>query len=126
MNQDETKAQLLQHCRNIRDELSAVINLLEREMTQEDFPQTPSQVIHTPLTERHYWILDQLREGDKLTRSAVEKKFNLCSKQAKRILNPLVKQNLIRFARSPKPGHYELILKLPHYNSIQNNALTPS
>lgn len=111
MNQDETKAKLLQHCRNIRDELNAVIDLLEQEMTQEDFSQTPTPVIHTPLTERHFWILDQLREGEKLTRSMVEQQFDLCAKQAKRILNSLIKQNLIRFVRSPKPGHYVLIMK---------------
>ena len=61
-----------------------------------------------PLTERQRWVLDRLRAGVVLTRDMVEAEFKIGSKQAKRMLTPLVKQGLIEFTRRPWPGHYVL------------------
>lgn len=64
--------------------------------------ETPEQ------DDRQQWILNQLRSGNKVTRSMVEDQFNIGSKQAKRELSGLTQQGLAHFIRKPWPGHYIL------------------
>jgi len=61
-----------------------------------------------PLTDRQHWVLDQLRDGVKLTRDMVERQFGIKDKQAKRELAGLSRRGLIRFIRKPRPGYYVL------------------
>jgi CheY-like chemotaxis protein len=64
-----------------------------------------------PLSERQHWVLDQLRDGVRLTRNVVEKKFGVGPKQAKRELAVLTARGLVDFVRKPKPGYYVLKTK---------------
>ena len=52
-----------------------------------------------------------MRDGVELTREMVETEFGIGLKQAKRVLNPLVKRGLVEFMRRPTSGHYRLLLK---------------
>ena len=63
------------------------------------------------MSERHHWVLDQLRDGVHLTREMVEKEFAIGSKQAKRELTVLTTRGLVGFVRKPKPGYYVLKTK---------------
>ncbi len=64
-----------------------------------------------PLTDRQYWILEQLRQGMQITRRMVEKQFSVKDKQAKRELAGLSSRGMIEFIRKPRPGYYVLISK---------------
>lgn len=61
-----------------------------------------------PLSDRQHWILDQLRDGVKLTREMVEKNSSIGVRQAKRELIGLTKRGMIEFVRKPRPGYYML------------------
>ncbi len=68
------------------------------------------------MNERQYWILDQLRDGVRLTREMVEMRFGIGAKQAKRELSPLTRRGMVRFVRAPRPGHYVLrVRQSPSY-----------
>jgi len=69
---------------------------------------TGYQETKKPLTDRQYWVLDQLRDNVKLTRAMVERQFGIKEKQAKRELSGLSGRGLIRFIRKPWPGLYVL------------------
>ena len=60
------------------------------------------------LTDRQLWSLEQLKKEGKLTRGALEKKFQIGQKQAWRELVGLSKMGIIEFVRKPKPGYYRL------------------
>ena len=60
------------------------------------------------LTERQHWILGQLRDGVQLTRTMVEQRWDIGSRQAKRELIGLSNRGMIEFTRKPRPGHYVL------------------
>jgi len=77
-------------------------------------PDVPASGDDAPLTDRQRWVLDRLRAGAALTRNMVEAEFKIGSKQAKRMLTPLVKRGLIEFVRRPWPGHYVLRIRLDH------------
>jgi hypothetical protein len=64
-----------------------------------------------PMTDRHHWVLRQLRSGVELTRDMVEDQFGIGEKQAKRALAVLTNCGMVRFVRGPRPGHYELVTK---------------
>ncbi|MBN2132676.1 MAG: response regulator [Sedimentisphaerales bacterium] len=64
-----------------------------------------------PLTDRQHWILDQLRQGVRLTRGMVEEQFHIKDKQTKRELAGLSKRGMIEFIRKPRPGYYILVSK---------------
>lgn len=64
-----------------------------------------------PLTDRQHWILDQLRQGVRLTRGMVEARFDIKDKQAKRELAGLSNRGMIEFIRKPRPGYYVLLSK---------------
>ncbi len=64
-----------------------------------------------PLTDRQHWILDQLRQGVRLTRGMVERQFSIKDKQAKRELAGLSNRGMIEFIRKPRPGYYALLSK---------------
>ena len=68
----------------------------------------PASKKDVPLTDRQLWSIEQLKNGGKLTRVAVEKKFRIGQKQAKRELVGLSKRGIIEFVRKPKPGYYRL------------------
>lgn len=61
-----------------------------------------------PLSDRQFWVLEQLRGDDKLQRIDVEKQFTVTTKTAKRDLADLLRRGLIVFIRTPKPGYYAL------------------
>ena len=60
------------------------------------------------LSDRQHWILDQLRDGVKLTRTMVERHNDIGVRQAKRELIGLTKRGMIEFIRKPRPGYYVL------------------
>lgn len=60
------------------------------------------------LTDRQHWILDQLRDGVKLTRDMVQDQYKIGVRQAKRELIGLTKRGMIEFIRKPHPGYYVL------------------
>ena len=87
-----------------------ILDWLEGELDKEEFGQATSE----PLTDRHHWILDQLRDGVKLTREMVQTQFQLGEKQAKRTLILLTSRRMIDFVRKPRPGYYILHSKTTH------------
>jgi len=60
------------------------------------------------LTDRQHWVLDQLRNEEKLTRRTVEEQFSIGPKQAKRELSGLSNRGLIDFKRSIVSPIYEM------------------
>ena len=104
MVNDETKTKLREQCQRLHAGLVGLIELLEREVGLDE----KAHVDLEPLTDRQYWILDQLRGGVELTRQMVEKQFGIGDKQAKRTLTALTNRSMIKFVRKPKPGHYVL------------------
>ena len=68
----------------------------------------PASKKDVPLTDRQLWSIEQLKNSGKLTRVAVEKKFGIGQKQAKRELVGLSKRGIIEFVRKPRPGYYRL------------------
>lgn len=64
-----------------------------------------------PLTDRQHWIVDQLRQGVRVTREMVETRFGIKDKQAKRELVGLSNRDIIEFIRKPRPGYYVLLTK---------------
>lgn len=75
---------------------------------QAETPVTTATPTGTPLSDRQFWTIDQLRGGAKLQRVDLEKQFHVTSKTAKRDLADLLKRGLIVFVRKPRPGHYAL------------------
>ncbi|HOF18062.1 MAG TPA: hypothetical protein PK082_04070, partial [Phycisphaerae bacterium] len=57
---------------------------------------------------RQQWALRELRKSGKLGRAAIENRFHVGEKTAKRDLSELVKGGLIEYIRNPRPGHYRL------------------
>jgi len=108
MVNDETKAKLREQCQRLHAGLVSLIELLEREVGLDEKAHTNLE----PLTDRQYWILDQLRHGVELTRQMVEKQFGIGDKQAKRTLTALTNRSMIKFVRKPRPGHYVLRRKV--------------
>lgn len=104
MVNDETKAKLREQCQRLHAGLVSLIELLEREVGLDEKAHANLE----PLTDRQYWILDQLREGVELIRQMVEKQFGIGDKQAKRTLTALTNRSTIKFVRKPRPGHYVL------------------
>ncbi|NOZ22052.1 MAG: hypothetical protein GXP25_13300 [Planctomycetes bacterium] len=102
-HQQDLRCQL----RRIRTSLLDLLDGLEYEMTRMNRQDESWE----PLTDRHHWILEQLRRGVKLTRTMVEEEFGIGEKQAKRTLVVLTDCGMIRFVRSPRPGHYVLLTK---------------
>jgi len=70
-------------------------------------PKLPDQ----PPNSRQDWCLQQLRAGLPLTRKMVKEQFNVTAKTAKRDLSELIRLNLVRYVRTPRPGHYELRMR---------------
>jgi len=101
------KTKWKQQCQRVRAEIDALLKMIEQEVKHEN----RNNGVSGPLTERHHWILEQLRCDVKLTRSMVEREFGIGSKQAKRTLADLTNQHMARFVRNPRPGHYVLIRK---------------
>jgi hypothetical protein len=108
MVNDETKAKLREQCQRLHAGLVSLIELLEREVGLDEKAHASLE----PLTDRQYWILDRLREGEELTRQMVEKQFGIGDKQAKRTLTALTNRSMIKFVRKPRPGHYVLRKKV--------------
>jgi len=81
-------------------------------------PPAGYQEIKNPLTDRQYWVLDQLRDNVKLTRAMVERQFSIGPKQTKRELSGLSGRGLIQFIRKPRPGYYALRSKPSAKTSI--------
>lgn len=104
MVNDETKAKLREQCQRLHAGLVSLIELLEREVGLDEKAHANLE----PLTDRQYWILDQLREGVELIRQMVEKQFGIGDKQAKRTLTALTNRSMIKFVRKPRRGHYVL------------------
>jgi len=106
-NADSTQEMKHQYRRARRD-LLHLLDWFESELGRiEEKPQD-----FEPFTDRHHWILDQLRDGVKVTRKSVQEEFGIGGRQAKRVLAALTSRKLIYFVRRPKPGHYALWTKV--------------
>jgi hypothetical protein len=60
------------------------------------------------LNQRQSWIVGKAKQGWKLTREQIEKKFSISERTAKRDLGDLRKRGLLKYIRRPHPGHYQL------------------
>jgi hypothetical protein len=118
MVNDETKAKLREQCQRLHAGLVSLIELVEREVGLDN----KAHASLGPLTDRQYWILDQLREGVELTRQMVEKQFGIGDKQAKRTLTALTNRSMIKFVRKPRPGHYVLRKKMTSTSHSRSGA----
>lgn len=122
MIDENIKREFRNQIRQTRRDLLYMLDWIESELdrveeTSEKVAVTPKKAserpaLDEPLTDRHHWILDQLRDGVKLTRETVQEKFGIGDRQAKRILTTLTSQGLIDFERLPRPGHYVLRIKI--------------
>ena len=63
---------------------------------------------NAPLSDRQFWVIDQIRSGVKLQRADLQKQFAVTAKTAKRDMADLLKRGLIVFVRTPRPGHYAM------------------
>jgi len=61
-----------------------------------------------PLNERQRWALGKLQRGVPLHRMALERRFGVHARTAKRDLADLAERGLIEFVRTPRPGYYRL------------------
>lgn len=105
MPSDKAKQDLRKRCGRVRADILFLLDWIEAELDKEnDIAPAASE----PLTDRHHWILGQLREGLALTREMVEREFGIGERQAKRTIASLCRRGLVEFARKPKPGHYIL------------------
>lgn len=114
----EEREKLKKMCQRVRVDFNKMLELIEHEMERADRADASWE----PLTERHHWILDQLRHNVKLTRAMVEKEFGIGEKQAKRALATLTNQGMTKFIRGPRPGHYILITK-PTFTKVNQAAV---
>ncbi len=71
-------------------------------------PSIGPGVLDVPANERQTWALEQMRSGATLRRDALERKFHVSEKTAKRDLAELVKGGRVEYVRAPHPGFYRL------------------
>lgn len=69
-------------------------------------PRRGRVAVAVELDKRQKWVLDEIRRGVRLTRSMLEKKFEISEKTAKRLLSEM--SHLVRFVRQGREGYYEL------------------
>ena len=116
MIDEDVKREFRNQVRRARRDLLYMLDWMETELDRMDEPPKPPKKAKTTgrsnlddrLNDRHHWIMDQLRDGVKLTRDMVMEHFQLGDRQAKRELTTLTNRGLIDFERVPKPGHYVL------------------
>jgi len=116
MIDEDIKREFRNQVRRARRDLLYMLDWMETELDRMDEPPKPPKKSKTTgrsnpddrLNDRHHWIMDQLRDGMKLTRDMVMDHFQLGERQAKRELTTLTNRGLIDFERVPKPGHYVL------------------
>ncbi len=71
----------------------------------------PAQPVNVPslgLSDRQQWILEQLRNGAKLTRRQIEQQFGISVRTAKRDIGELVEAGMAVFDRAASPGIYRV------------------
>lgn len=83
----------------------------------------PARAPQQPPNHRQNWCLQQLRESKPVSRKMLEEQFGVTDKTAKRDLSELIRLKLIRYVRTPRPGHYELAVRhLKGSSPDQNGA----
>jgi len=136
---DEKRRQVLRHhVRQVRTHLLGILDWIEAELDcaepAEDTAPSPDISManparsalpadQEPLTDRHHWVLEQLRLGLRLTRKQVMARFGLSARHTKRILGSLTDRGLIEFQRAPRPGHYRLRVKASRRNQSSGRAI---
>ena len=68
-----------------------------------DVPDVPGD---TSLNERQTWIVAQIDKRAEVRRRAVEEKFGVSAKTAKRDFSELVKRGMVEYVSRPQPGFY--------------------
>ena len=115
MIDEDIKREFRNQVRRARRDLLYMLDWMETELDRLDEAPQPTKKPKTTrgnpdgrLNDRHHWIMDQLRDGVRITRDIVMEHFQLGERQAKRELTTLTNRGLIDFERVPKPGHYVL------------------
>lgn len=86
---------------------------------QSHLPPNPNEPLPA---ERQQWILEQLRNGRKLSVADVEAGLSVSYSTARRDLSALKKPGLIRFVATPKPGHFVLVTPLPSNGDVTHTS----
>jgi hypothetical protein len=119
MDNDNPKAKVARHVRELRRHLLPILDWIEKELGPPAPEEAVANAIETalgmepaedgePLNDRHYWVLGQLAQGVKLTKHHVMAQYAFSERSAKRILSALTKRGLIEFCPDPRPGFYKL------------------
>jgi len=116
MDNENQRANIARHIRELRRHLLAVLDWLEKELGPPAPEMGMAQAIEAalgtpdgeaePLTDRHHWVLSQIAQEIKLTKRHVMEHFKYSERTAKRILTALTKRGLIEFCSFPRPGFY--------------------
>jgi ATP-dependent DNA helicase RecG len=68
--------------------------------------------VNVPVNERQKWFLDHLELGLRVKAKAINEKFDVSLKTARRDIKYLMDNDIIVFSGSPKTGFYKLSLKM--------------
>lgn len=119
MDNDNPRATIARHVRELRRHLLPILDWIENELGPPAPEMDVAHAIETalgmepsegdePLNDRHYWVLSQLAQDVKLTKHHVITQYGFSERSAKRILSSLTKRGLIEFCADPRPGFYKL------------------
>jgi hypothetical protein len=119
MDNDDQRATIARHVREIRRHLLPILDWIENQLGPPAPEMGMAHAIETalgmepsedaePLNDRHYWVLSQLAQDIKLTKHHVMAHYGFSERSAKRILSALTKRGLIEFCPDPRPGFYKL------------------
>ncbi len=119
MDNENQRADIARHIRELRRHLLPVLDWLEKELGPPAPEMGMADAIEAalgaqsdegaePLNDRHYWVLSQLTQEVKLTKRNVMEHFRYSERTAKRILSALTKRGLVEFSALPRPGFYRL------------------
>ena len=119
MDNDNQRATIARHVRELRRHLLPILDWMENQLGPPAPEMNVANAIETalgmepgedgePLNDRHYWVLSQLAQDIKLTKHHVMAQYGFSERTAKRILSTLTKRGLIEFCADPRPGFYRL------------------
>ncbi len=119
MDNDNQRANIARHVRELRRHLLPILDWIENQLGPPAPEMDIANAIETalgmepddaaePMNDRHYWVLSQLAQEVKLTKHHVMAQYAFSERSAKRILSSLTKRGLIEFCPDPRPGFYRL------------------
>ena len=119
MDNDNQRATIARHVRELRRHLLPILDWIEDQLGPPAPEMNVANAIETalgmepsedaePLNDRHYWVLSQLAQDVRLTKHHVMAHYGFSERSAKRVLSALTKRGLIEFCPEPRPGFYKL------------------